>query len=221
MKFNLLSIFFLAIGLNIHAQTTVNGMEPIVLEQVIVGDDTLPAVTLEPVEIVFEKTPELDYKMRYHTNKAYPYSIRVARIVNEIEEELGKLETKRQRKKYLNSTEKLLKQEFKSDLKELTRTQGRVLILLVHRETGQTVHELISKYRSDFKAGWWEFLAKRFDMSIKSEYEPEGKDKALEKYVSQLDKIYQRSGKKHQIQNEKLDLSVQSKKRKRKRSSAE
>ncbi|MEZ5007723.1 MAG: DUF4294 domain-containing protein [Chitinophagales bacterium] len=223
-KLTLAVFLSLSLSLLSRAQGGFDDMGIIVLDQVIVGDDTLPAVKLEPVEIkahLVDRVPELDYKLKYHTRKAYPYAIRVSRIVAEIDEELSKLDGKREQKKYLNSTEKLLKDEFKDDLKELTRTQGRILIKLVDRETGYSVHELIGMYRSDFKAGWWEFLAKRFDMSIKDRHDPEGEDRALEKYVQQLDLLYQRNGKKEKIENEQLDLSVQSKKRKRKRDSDE
>ena len=218
-----LIVAILLIANNVSAQK-INGHDVIVLEQVIVGEDTLPAVTLQPVEIKPKANApalQLDYKMKYHARKAYPYSVRVARIVHEIDEELSKLEGKREQKKYLNSTEKLLKDEFKEDLKNLSRTQGRILIKLVYRETGMTVHELISMYRSNFKAGWWQFLAKRFDLNIKDIMDVEGDDALLEAYILELDEIYQRTGRKKKIQNEELDLSVQSKKRKRRRNSTE
>ena len=139
----------------------------------------------------------------------------------EVNDKLSAMDKKREKKKYLNSTEKLIKNEFKDDIKNLTRTQGRVLIKLIYRETGATVHELIADYRSDFKAGWWQFMAKRFDLDLKTIHDASGEDKALEAYVQQLDAIYQRTGKTNQIQNEELDLSVQDKRRKRKRNSPE
>lgn len=123
-------IVFLVVSLycEINAQGGFDDMGVIVLDQVIVGDDTLPAVRLEPVEIkahLRDKVPELDYKLKYHTRKAYPYAIRVSRIVAEIDEELSKLDSKRDKKKYLNSTEKLLKDEFKDDLKDLTERREK------------------------------------------------------------------------------------------------
>ena len=217
---HLITIFYIALTINTLAQSA-DDLGVIILEQVIVGEDTLPAIRLEPVEIKAKPIYGLDYKMKYHTRKAYPYALRTARIVAEVNETLEGLETKRAKKKYLNSTEKLLKDEFKDDLKNLTRTQGRILIKLIDRETGETVHTLLSEYRSDFKAGWWQFMAKRFDLDLKSEYDPAAEDKSLDQYVQQLDQIYQRSGKTQIIKNEQLDLSVQSKKRKRKRDSTE
>lgn len=225
MMRNLLNIFSALVLLsNVSWGQTHSGLDIIVLEQVIVGEDTLPAVTLQPIEIKpkigISDIAELDVRMKYHARKAYPYAIRVSRIIHEIDEELSKLEGRRAQKKYLNSTEKLLKDRFKQDVKDLSRTQGRILIKLVERETGQTVHELISLYRSDVKAGWWQFLAKRFDLNIKDVMDEEGEDAALEAYIQHLDAIYQRTGKKKKIENEELDLSVQSKKRKGRRNSS-
>lgn len=203
------------------AQQTPDELGVIILDQVIVGKDTLPAVKLEPVEIVAEHIEGLDYRMKYHTRKAYPYALRTSRIVHEVNETLNSLEGRRDRRKYLNSTEKLLKDEFKDDLKNLTRTQGRILIKLIHRETGETVHTLIGEYRSDFKAGWWQFMAKRFDLDLKSIYDPTGEDMALDMYVQQLDQMYQRTGKTQRINNEPLDLSVHDKRRRRDRDADE
>lgn len=216
-------ITFLLTTLYVNAQTVINGMNVIVLEQVIIGDDTLPAVSLEPVEIKPKPkgAEQLDAKMKYHARVAYPYGVRVARIVHKIDEELSKIDGKRAQKKYLSSTEKILKDEFKQDLKDLSRTQGRILIKLVYRETGLTVHELISLYRSDVKAGWWQFLAKRFDLNIKDIHDAEGEDALLEAYLQELDAIYQRTGKKTQIENEELNLSVQNQRRQRKGNSNE
>jgi hypothetical protein len=213
-------IFVICFSVKVFSQTP-DDLGVIILEQVIVGDDTLPAVRLDPVEVRAEHIEELDYRMKYHTRKAYPYALRTSRIVHEVNSSLASLDTKRKKKQYLNSTEKLLKDEFKDDLKNLTRTQGRILIKLIYRETGETVHTLISEYRSDFKAGWWQFMAKRFDLDLKKQYDPAGEDIALDKYVRYLDAIYQRTGQTEQIKNEQLDLSVHSKKRKRKRDAAE
>lgn len=199
------------------------GLDVIVLDQVVVGDDTLPAIKLEPVEITGYHAPVegLDYRMKYHTRKAYPYALRTARIVMEVNQQLSQLEGNRERRKYLNSTENLLKETFKDDIKNLTRTQGRILIKLIYRETGASVHDLLSEYRSNFKAGWWQFIAKRFDLDLKDVYDEAGEDRALEAYVQQLDYLYQRTGRTKEIYNEQLNLSVQDKRRKRQRSADE
>jgi hypothetical protein len=212
------TILLLLVSFQIIAQKN----EIIILEQVIIGNDTLPMVTLKPAEITAKDLSgiqDIDATLKYHIRKAYPYALRTGRIVNEVNATLEKFEKKREDKKYLKETEKILKDRFKADLKNLSRTQGKMLTKLIYRETGYTVHELLQTYKSNISAGWWQMLAKIYDINLKEEYHPNTDefDIAMEKYVLYLDQLYQRSGKKEEINNEEIYLPVQSKKRKGKR----
>ena len=62
--------------------------------------------------------------------------------------------------------------EFSDQLKKLTKTEGRILIKLVHRQTGETMYELIKEYRSGWKAFWYNSTANMFRLSLKKEYNP-------------------------------------------------
>jgi hypothetical protein len=193
--------------------------EIIILEQVIIGNDTLPMVTLKPAEITAKDLSgvnDIDATLKYHIRKAYPYALRTGRIVNEVNATLEQFDKKRDDKKYIKETEKILKERFKEDLKNLTRTQGKMLTKLIYRETGFTVHELLQTYKSNISAGWWQMLAKMYNINLKEEYHPETDefDLSMEKYVLYLDQLYQRSGKKAEINNEEINLPVQGKKRK-------
>ena len=132
------------------------------MPQIIIGDDTLPEITLEPIEVKatkLEKVTLEDWRKRY-LMIVYPYALRVARLNKKVSDDLAKIDKKRERTKYLNESEKLLRKNFESTLKNLTRIQGQYLILLINRETGQTVFDLLKEYRSGFKAKWWNFLGK-------------------------------------------------------------
>ena len=80
---------------------------------------------------------------------------------------INKCENNRQRKKYLNEAEELLRKEFEHDLKNMTRTQGKFLIKLIHRETGQTAFDLLKEYRGGFKTFWWNFAGKFYQLDLK------------------------------------------------------
>lgn len=209
------TILLLLIGFQTLAQKN----EIIILDQVIIGEDTLPMVTLKPAEITAKDlsgVKDIDATLKYHIRKAYPYALRTGRIVNEVNATLEKFEKKREDKKYLKETEKILKERFKEDLKNLTRTQGKMLTKLIYRETGYTVHELLQTYKSNISAGWWQMLAKMYSINLKEEYHPDTDefDMSMEKYVLYLDQLYQRTGKKEAIDNEEINLPIQSKKRK-------
>lgn len=185
--------------------------KPIILERVVVGSDTLPMVVMEPLNVVERRTEiVVPDRLKSYIRTVYPYALRTARIVEQIDAELATMKTNKQRKEYLKSTEKLLRKTFESDIRNLTRNQGKILTKLVYRETGSTVHNLIAEYRNGFVAGWWQFTGKFFDQNLKMQYNPEGneEDRIIEQYVQYLDEVYQRSGFKQDLERQKIETVI-------------
>ncbi|QQR97391.1 MAG: DUF4294 domain-containing protein [Sphingobacteriales bacterium] len=193
--------------------------EKIVLPSVVVDGDTLiEEVILEPVLIQATKLKPvtISYRDQNYLKKVYPYALRIARLSQVIDEHIKTL-NKKEQKAFLNKAEDLLKDAYQEELKNMTRTQGKFLIKLVHRETGVSVFDLLKDYRGGFKTFWWNFGAKFFDLDLKSTYDAEGEDAEIENYVIRLDETYQRNGTKYIIQNEKFNLNTASENSKRKR----
>jgi hypothetical protein len=149
-------------------------------------------------------------RLKLYIRTVYPYALRTARIVRQIDAELATMNTKKQRREYLKSTEKLLRQSFEGDIKNLTRNQGKLLTKLKHRELDRTVYELIKEYRSGFTAGWWNMAGKFFDQNLKMEFHPvtNEEDKIIEQYVQYLDAVYQRSGYRQNIEKERINTVI-------------
>ena len=99
-----------------------------------------------------------------------------------INEELEGIKSNRKRKKKIKSIQEYMEGEFTEQLKKLTKTEGRILIKLIHRQTGETMYELIKEYRSGWKAFWYNSTANMFRLSLKKEYKPgeEGLDFIVE-----------------------------------------
>ena len=148
-----------------------------------------------------------------YLRKVYPYALRTARLSKKINDDLHKCETKKERKRYLNECEKVMRANFETSLKNLTRKQGQYLIKLINRETGQTVYDLLKEYRSNWKAFWWNFAGKFFDLDMKAEYDPTGEDREIENYIQRLQYIYHTDGTNYNIQNEQFNTPVPGEKR--------
>lgn len=54
----------------------------------------------------------------------------------------------------------------------MTRTEGRILIKLIHRQTGKTAYDNIRILRSGWKAFWYNTTANVFKLSLKAIYNP-------------------------------------------------
>ena len=112
------------------------------------------------------------YWFRKKVLKAYPFAIQTAYHLNELDKRLEGISSKRKKKRFIKGAQKYLESEFSAQLKKLTRTEGRILIKLVYRQTGLSVFELIKSYRSGWKAFWYQVTAKMFKMTLKEGYNP-------------------------------------------------
>jgi hypothetical protein len=113
------------------------------------------------------------YWFRQKVHKAYPYAKMAQDKLSVINKNLAKIKSKRRRKKYTKRLQDYFEKEFTEQLKKLTRTEGRILIKLIHRQTGITTFDMVKDLRSGWKAFWYQSTAKLFKLSLKTEYHPE------------------------------------------------
>lgn len=66
----------------------------------------------------------------------------------------------------------------------MTRTQGRVLLKLIDRETNRTAYDVLREFRGGFVAGFWQGISKIFGQDLKSAYDKEGEDRIIEQIVA-------------------------------------
>ncbi len=152
--------------------------DTIINDMLIIRNDSM---TMALDEIVlfknrnFKSTSEKKYYYWYYkkVQKAYPFAKLASDKLTEINKDLEKITSKRKRKKHIREIQKFMEGEFTDSLKTLTRTEGRILIKLVNRQTGVTMYDLIKEYRSSWNAFWYNSTASLFKLSLKSEYHPE------------------------------------------------
>ena len=146
----------------------------------IIEGDTIPheAINLDEVIILgklnFEdKLARRKYLiLRRKTQKVYPYAKLAADRLISLNERLQKIQSKREKRKYIRILQRYMEDEFTSELKKMTRTEGQILVKLIHRQTGRTMFDLVKEYRSGFRAFSYNVTASFFDISLKEEYNP-------------------------------------------------
>ncbi|MRH99895.1 DUF4294 domain-containing protein [Kriegella sp. EG-1] len=112
------------------------------------------------------------YILRRKTLKVYPYAKLAAERLVELNDSLTKITKTRKKKKYTKKIQKYIEGEFSEELKKLTRTEGQILVKLVHRQTGITAFDLVKELRNGWRAFWYQTTAKMFKISIKEEFDP-------------------------------------------------
>jgi hypothetical protein len=155
--------------------------------------EMLPEVDIKEVVIIgrpsnSKKFPYQKYqRLVYNLKRVYPYSLLVRAKLGEVNTELERITDEKQRKKYLRQIEKDVFGEYEDDIRDLTITQGKLLLKLIDRETQNTSYELIKQYRGGFSAAFWQSIARIFGTNLKEEYDPYGADIIIEIIVQEIE----------------------------------
>ena len=115
--------------------------------------------------------------------KTLPYAKRINQAIIEAEDTLAKMSPK-ERRRWWNKRERELFREYEKDFRNMTASQGRMLMLLLDRESNRTSYELIKTFKSKFAAYFWQFIAKLFKNDLKEEYDANDKDRIIERIIT-------------------------------------
>ena len=110
--------------------------------------------------------------LRYRVKKVYSYAKLASERMNKIDSRVGSINSKRKKRLYLKKLEKFVYNEFSDELRKLSRSQGRILVKLLNRQTGLTAHRIVSDYRNKFRALLYNTAASFYSISLKDKYEP-------------------------------------------------
>ena len=187
----ILVIAFLIMSFTSQAQiATENGH---ICRQEVLDGDTIAVVSLDPAMIpakrVFKsKREEKKYnRLKRRVIKVYPYAYTAGILMDGYEAELNKLETRKERKKYLESAEDALKDQFEGQIRDMSVTEGIILIKLIDRETGDSSYGLIQDLKGSLSAFMWQSVARIFGHNLKDDYDPYGEDQDIEDIVREIE----------------------------------
>lgn len=137
--------------------------------------DTLLFYRFEELVMQDFSTPEQKeayIRLKYNVKKVMPYAKLAAFRLQMMEDNLHLISDPKAKEKYIKETEKALKEEFIETMKNFSRSQGLLLLKLIHRETGKTTYEILKGYRGSVETFYWGAFAKIYNASLKVEYDP-------------------------------------------------
>ena len=153
------------------------------------NNDTLRVVVLSDIYVyppqVFKNPAEEEkyLKLIRDVKRTLPYAKLIYNTLIETYEYILTLPTEKEREEHLKRIEKDLFDEYKPVLKKMTLSQGKLLIKLVDRECNQSSYELLKAFLGPFRAGFWNVFAGLFGASLKTTWDPNGKDAATERII--------------------------------------
>lgn len=135
--------------------------------------DTQLHVYLDTVNIEARSLRNFNFnRYEFIVAKMYPIADTAIMLMNEVEATTANMR-KKESKKYRKSLEKELKEKFEDRLKNLSRTEGTVLIEIIERNTGRTMYDILREMKNKGTATWWQSLGKFYGYNLKNGYDPE------------------------------------------------
>lgn len=116
--------------------------------------------------------------------KTLPFAKLIAADMKVADVELAKLNTQKERKRWWKQYERYLFRKYEKDFRNMTASQGQMLMKLMDRESDQTSYELIRHYRGKVSADFWQFVAKLFRNDLKEGYDGKDKDQIIERVIN-------------------------------------
>jgi len=150
----------------------------------ITGDDTIFVATIPEVIVkaprVFANDEEYRQYMRYrrYATQVLPYAIESIKLYRKYERETEGMR-RGEAKKYAKQLQKEVKEDFTDPLKDLTRTQGKILVKMIERHLDTPMYDVLKNVRGGFTATKWQTVGKLYGYDLKDGYTP-GEDKVLD-----------------------------------------
>jgi len=169
--------------------------DTITVAAIMYGGELIPYKELEMVYVSNLPPEELAKaiakynRLRNAVYVTYPYARTAGLTINDVNLKLEQIKSKGERKKYIKSREKELKDQFADPLSNLSVYQGKVLMKLINRQTNNNCYELIKEYRGSINARLYQTVAFFFGSSLKQDYDiaHDATDRQIETIVREID----------------------------------
>ena len=181
MKKSLLYILMVLFGFSGFSQEREEEEQDTVhYKYMVIDGDSIPREAIDLEEVILLQRLKFDSYaarkryliLRKKTRKVYPYAKMASERLLTLNDRLDKIKSKRDQKRYTKIVQDYIEEEFSAELKKLTRTEGQILVKLIHRQTGTTAFDLVKNLKSGWRAFWYNTTASMFDISLKEEYDP-------------------------------------------------
>ena len=200
--FSLLAVVLLLAGVAAKAQTEPSAKkwgpnDTIIVPAIIYEGESMPYKELGMVYVTHMSEKELAKyleewnRLRNAVYVTYPYARIAGNTINDINTKLTNVSSKKKRKEYIKTREKELRAQFTEPLENLSVYQGKILMKLINRQTGNNCYDIIKEYKNGLTARLYQTVAFFFSSSLKQDWDLNDKtDRQIENIVKEIDGMW-------------------------------
>jgi hypothetical protein len=180
-------IFFTIFSLPCIAQQLPPGVTAITME--VVNDVPMTVIRMKPVIKFANPAAQRRFdRLARNVMKVYPIALEAERMFEEMEVELAKMPQASKRRVYVAQKEREIQKKYTPVLREMTFSQGKILIKLIDRQTTRTSYDILLEMRGRFRASIWQGVAKLFDADLNAAYDASGEDREIESIIGMIER---------------------------------
>ena len=172
---------------NNEAANTAN-KDTIIVALTLVGEEKIPWIVIPEISIIdtriFKSAEERTKynRLRYNVLKVLPYAMFARRKYQELQMNLANVKSRKEKRIMIKAFEVEIKDMFNREVKNLTITQGGILIKLIDRETGNSSYDLLKDMKGGITAFFYQSIARLFGNNLKNTYDPQ-EDRDIEAII--------------------------------------
>ncbi len=192
-KISILFFLLICVSINGISQSAWGVNDTLITGAVIYEGDTIEAKTLAGVYVFSYRSVSAKAKwtrLRNAVYVTYPYAKSASVILNDINSHIAGQTDQTYISNYINSREKELKKKFTDPITNLSVYQGKILMKLINRETGNNCYNILKEFKGGFTARFWQTVAFFFGSNLKQPYDPKGEDVEIEIIVKEVKRMY-------------------------------
>lgn len=142
-----------------------------------------------PLKFKNKKEEEFYWKTVRDVKKTLPYAKLICETMMETYEYISTFPTQKEREAHLKRMEKSVFEQYKPVLKRFTKSQAKMLIKLVNRETNQSSYNILKAFLGSFRAGFWQAFGRFFGVNLRASYKPDKdrKDAIIERVATKVE----------------------------------
>ena len=150
----------------------------VVYGKILENGDTLLMVMLPEIDIdLMQRYNQITStnkgrRLANNVKKVFPYAKLAGAKMQEYDTILAHTSNKAERNRLMKEAEKEITNQYTDELKNLTISQGLILVRLIDRETGNTTYQVVQELRGKFRAFFYQGFARLWGYNLKEEYDP-------------------------------------------------
>jgi hypothetical protein len=127
-------------------------------------------------------------RLKYNVLKVLPYAKLAQEKYDQLHRDLALTSDRREQRRLVKNCEKDIKGIFNKEVKNMTVSQGKIILKLIDRETGNSSFEVVKELRGGVSAFFYQSLARVFGHNLKNEYDLQ-EDREIENIIRAAERM--------------------------------